>query len=97
LRKRGKAAIQLYGLLSDLYEQREKLYSEKHIIRRWKRFRTLVHQNAYNGSGSYTFSRKGMIKDLALAIFFAPILKTRGFASTGGDPTCRIVIRSPSL
>jgi glycosyltransferase involved in cell wall biosynthesis len=87
-------ARHLYRFLSVIYGLREELYNEKSIFERWKKFQALIRGNAYNTSGYYTFSRKGMIKDLILAVILGPILKTRGFPSTGGDPTCRIVMRS---
>jgi glycosyltransferase involved in cell wall biosynthesis len=86
---RAGAAEKLYKLLADLYRLRVDVYKQPRIRDRLKRFKRLLDSNAYDRSGHYTFTRKGMIKDLTLGVLLGPLTAAYGLRPTGGDSTCR--------
>jgi glycosyltransferase involved in cell wall biosynthesis len=80
-------AKELYDELAELYRLRAALYAEPTLSRRLGALRDLIGRNGYSSEGSFTFTPKGLAKDLAAGVLGGA--RAVGVEPKGGDPTCR--------
>jgi len=88
LRQRAAEAAIAWRELASLYGDRAKLCADA-FCGRVAAFARLYRRGAYGETAFWTFGRKAMVKDLALGMFLAPLVKRFGRAASRGDPACR--------
>jgi len=88
LRGRAAEAAMAWRDLASLYNDRAKLCAAS-FAGRAAAFLRLHGRGAYGETSFWTFGHKAMVKDLALGMLMAPLVKRFGRAASRGDPACR--------
>ena len=88
LRQRFKEAEMAWKGLNPMYTNRFQLYSAP-LLDRLAAFSRLCRQGSYSEASFWTFGSKAMIKDLALGVVLAPLIRRFGPTSSRDDRSCR--------